>query len=820
MWHPFSLFFFLSLLLMASFSPFSWGQVKASTAAQAGLRKAAQAKVRSHNKDKRLGSGLGAAAAEGRAVTPLVKSIQVAGLKRIDVQTVKARISQAENSPLEGKKVRDDILSIMRLGYFTHVQVDLNSDGTLVYRVFEKPALVEIVFEGFSEVKEDDLKQASGMKPFEILDPSRVQTAAEKIQKFYEGKGYFLAQVNPRIEATANGDAAKVIFEIVEGEKVQIQEIKFLGNKDLSSDFLRSKLSTSEAGFFSFVSGSGSYKQEGVDRDLQIVKLIYMNEGYIQAKIERPHVYISPDKRYISITYRIEEGARYRVGEVDFSGDILFSFDELRQVVEMKDQEYFSYEVLQKDLMSLQAKYGDLGYAYVNVIPRTRINEKDRIVDLTFEMDKGPKVYFGRFTITGNTKTRDKVIRRELRIYEGELYNETARKRSFENVQRLGFFEDVQFKTSSDPEAPDVMNVEIAVKERNTGSINLGAGYGTVTGFTMQGSLNQINFLGKGQRLSASLNSSRIGSFYNVNFTEPNFDDTDYLLGFDLYQSAVDRFEYRDQRTGGAVRVGKRFSDYFNASLRYRLDDVKLTAYYDSNNNILTDLTIFPVDTATGILSSLTGSLEYDERDDRFMPSKGRYALASLEYAGVGGDLRFLKTNLSLRYFKKVIWDVVWRSNLTHGYLSSLDPERDPPFNERFLLGGPYSLRGYRFFRVGQPRFSSQLFTKYTSAPYYYSTELATRLATVPFGGLQQLLLQTELEFPMVKEAGIRGVVFFDVGQAEDQLDWNGFYSNWGLGFRWFSPIGPLRFEWGFPLRKNPASPDKVVFEFSIGSPF
>ncbi|MCS6838476.1 MAG: outer membrane protein assembly factor BamA [Bdellovibrionaceae bacterium] len=748
---------------------------------------------------------------------PSIRAIKVKGLRKIDEKMILDRLMTRVGDTLNLEQLRQDILVIYGTGYFDDVQAYLEEQAVLVIEVLEKPNLVEIQFVGNDEIKVEDLKENVPLKTFEILDYSKLQTAKDKLQKFYESKGYLLAKVDYEVEQIIPGETVRVIFKIQEGEKVKVKKIKFLGNKKLSEAFLKSKMATSEEGFFHFMSGSGSFKQEAYERDWQLLRLIYMNEGFMQAKIERPQIFVTPDKKHIYITFRIEEGERYRIGEIDFAGDLLFPREELDQIVEIKNQEFYSYEVMQKDLLALQAKYGDLGYAYANVFPRTRINEKEKIVDITFEFDKGNLVYFGKISITGNTRTRDRVIRRELRILEGELYNETNRRRSLENVQRLGFFEDVQFRTSSRQDDPDKMDVEIQVKERNTGTLQLSAGYGTVAGFTINGSVNQINFLGKGQRLGASLNSSRIGSFYNLNFTDPNYDDSNYLVGFDMYQSAIDRFEYREGRSGGAIRVGRQFSDYFSSFFKYELAKVEMGAYYDQNNNLMTDLTIFPIHEASGWQSSLSGTVEYDERDDRFMPSRGRYAMASVEYAGLGGDLKFTKTTATFRYFRKIFWEVVWRNNLTHGYVTG-HGGRDVPFNQRFLLGGPFSLRGYRFFRVGQRRYSEQLYNKYLQLGI--NPTRASELANVPFGGTQQLLLQTELEFPLIKEAGIRGAIFFDIGQAEDEIALSHFYSNFGFGFRWFSPLGPLRFEWGFPLRDNPLSPEKTIFEFTIGAPF
>jgi outer membrane protein insertion porin family len=460
-----------------------------------------------------------------------------------------------------------------------------------------------------------------------------------------------------------------------------------------------------------------------------------------------------------------------------------------------------------------------LGYAFANVIPRIKTYDTEKKVDITFEFDKGNKVYFGQINVIGNSKTRDKVIRRELKVTEGELYHETRRRESYENIQRLGFFDEVTFKTSTPQDKPDVLNIDIVVKERNTGTIQLGAGYGSATGFTLQGQVNQSNFLGKGQKLGASLNMNKIGSFYDLNFTEPYFYDTPWSLGFDLYQSTTNRDSYFENKTGGAFRLGHPLGENINGFIRYKNDVVKLKPETDSSGLDLTDRAVFPIETASGRTSSITGTVEFDRRDDRMSPSKGTYLSGSLEYAGLGGDIKYTKSILTARYFKKVVWDVVWRNNLSYGMLISNEPGKEPPFNERFLLGGAYTLRGFYYGKVAKRVFSQKTYDDIL-AKTQYSAQQARELAMRSFGGRQQLYYTSELEFPMIREAGIKGVVFYDIGQAEDVINPSGFYSDVGFGMRWFSPIGPLRFEWGFPIVRDPVYHEPMNFEFSIGSPF
>lgn len=760
------------------------------------------------------------AGAQDAALT--VHRISIEGQKKIEIDAIKLKIGIKEGQIFSPQQIRTDVQNLFGLGFFSDVEVLKEVKGDqidLVFRVKEKPTIVEIAYTGNAEVKEDDLKEQVSIKAFEILNYNKIREAQEKLQKYFEDKGFLLARIEPKVEDIVPGEKVKLTFRIEENEKVKVKKIRFLGNVKLKDSFLKNRMATQEGGFFSFMSGSGAYKQDAFDRDTQMLKYLYFNEGYVQVKVEKPQVYVTPDKKGIYVTIRVDEGEQFKVGDVDFSGDILFSREELHEFIKIDEKEVFSYETLQKDLSELQAKYGDLGYAFANVIPRTNIDEKNKKVHITFEFDKGNKVYFGSINIVGNSRTRDKVVRRELKIFEGELYSETRKRESLENIQRLGFFEDVNFKNSTPPDKPDQLNIDIVVKERHTGSVQLGAGYSSVEKFTLSGQVNESNFLGRGQRLGATLNHSSRGTYFNLNFTEPNYDDSDWLLGGDLYQSTTNREDFDQNITGGALRVGHPLGEYINGVLRYRYDRTKLTGKTDNTGQMVTDPVIFPLETASGITSSMTGSLEYDRRDDRFSPSKGLFLSTSLEKAGLGGDLKYIKSINTFRYFKKIFWDVVWRNNLVYGLIQS-QSDKAPPFNELFLLGGSFSLRGYPIYSVGRYVYSDKTRERLETEKKR-SHDDAVKMAYRPFGGQRELYYMTELEFPLIAEAGIKGAVFFDVGQAEDNLVNSKFFADVGFGFRWFSPIGPLRFEWGFPLNPDPTrNHPPMNFEFMIGQPF
>jgi outer membrane protein insertion porin family len=751
----------------------------------------------------------------GADTAGVIEKIVIKGNHKIEADAIRAKLTSKEGQPYSEEAIHQDVLDLFALGYFYDVQVD-RSDGprpTVTYTVVEKPSITEIKYEGNDELEDDELKEATGIKAYEILNMEKIREAVEKMEKLYEDKGFFLARVNARTEPTGEGDNVRLIFNIKENDKVRVKRISFIGNKKLGATKLKEAMITKEGGFFSFVSGSGSYKQEAFDRDVQMLNILYFNEGYVQVKIDRPQVYVTPDKKAIYISVRVEEGEQFKVGSVDFTGDLLFSRNELFESTHIQEQDIFRYQILQEDLRNLQAKYGDLGYAYANPIPRTRIREAEREVDITFEIDKGHKVYLGHINSVGNSKTRDKVIRRELRIVEGELYNETRKRESLENVKRLGYFEEVNFNTKAPKGHPEIMDIDIVVKERNTGTVQVGAGYSNYNGVVFNGQVNQINFLGRGQKLGVSIDLSKVESLYKASFTEPYFMDTEWLVGGDVYRSQRLLYDYTETKTGAAVKIGHPLAPYLDGSIRYKLDRTNLTL--DPTTG---DPDIFPVDTANGTTSSISFGLDYDKRDDRFTPSKGIFSSVSLEYAGLGGNLSYTKGYGTFRYYRKLFWDVVWRNNLTYGFISSNKAGKDVPFNELFLLGGANSLRGFDWFTVGRRKFSQVAYdrTSQTETDQQRHDE-----AMRPFGGTQEAYYNLEFQFPMITEAGINGVVFYDVGEAEDELEMTTLRQDVGFGFRWFSPIGPLRFEWGFPLQREAKYDEPPVnFEFAIGAPF
>lgn len=754
----------------------------------------------------------------------VISAIEITGQKKIEKEAILARLKSKIDEKFSEENIAEDIKILFKMGFFVQIEVSKSEqDGKTVleYNMVEKPTIAEITFEGNEDQKGDDLEEQLTIKQYEILNYDKIKESVLKLEKFYEEKGFYLVKIEPVVTDVKADEAVSLKFVITENDKVKVKKITFIGNKNLKENFLKDRLLTQEAGFFTGLSSSGAFKQEAFERDLQILKFKYWNLGYLQVKIDRPLVSVTPDKKSIYITYYIEEGQQYSVGEVDFTGDVIFEKSELLEVVKIKDNGIFSVEVMQADILNLQAKYGDLGYAFANVIPRYGFDDKERKVNLVFEFEKGNKVYFGEINVVNNSKTRDKVVRRELKIREGELYNETRKRLSQENVQRLGFFEEVNFKQIPTPENPDVYKIDVVIKERNTGQLQLTAGYGNVQGLSLGGSVQQNNFRGLGQTLGARIEATKNRQDYSISLTEPYFYDTKWSAGFNIfYIENKERINYDNRNTGVAVRFGHPiYGDDVRAYLRYSIDKSELFA------NQFTDPVLFPLDTARGITSAVTGTLEYDTRNDRFSPSKGILADISYEYAGLGGDLKYGLFRTQFRYYQNVFWDVVWRNNIAFSSLNGLDG-KEVPFTKRDPLGGAYTLRGFGSGTVGKRVFSQNRYDQIGTNdgnPFYAPTITdaeRVRRSTLIFGGTRNLYYQTEMQYPLIKEAGLNGVFFYDIGQSEDDLDSSKFVSDFGLGFRWMSPLGLLRFEWGWPLAVDDVDRDAVNFEFSIGPPF
>lgn len=770
-----------------------------------------------------------------RAAPGDVAAVRIEGNRRVEVDAIRAAISQKKDEPLDPKKVEADVRAIMKLGLFSDVVVEQEGPAAapvVVFRVTERPTVHEAKIVGNEELSKDDLKDTIELKAFSVLDLSAVQKDVKKIQEKYVEKGYYLAEVTSRIEDLPDNQV-DVAYVVSEKAKVQVKEIRFLGNANVPKEDLTPYMQTQEGGLLSFLNSSGTYKEDTFQHDLQGIQAVYLDKGYVNVKVGKPSVALSPDKRQLFITIPVEEGEQYSIGKISFSGQLLDREPALRRLLKTEPGDQFMRSKLMADLFAIGDVYKDLGHAYANVNPLTATDPKKRIVDITFDVQPGPKVRFERIEIVGNEKTREKVIRRELRIYEGELYSGTGLKASKQRVTALGFFETVEVTTKKGSSEDTIVAV-VEVKERATGTFQVGAGFSSYENFILTGQISQNNFFGWGQTLSLQVQWSSIRQLGQLQFVEPYFLDTSWTFAFDLYATEGFYQTFTRQALGGSMTWGYELTGLSRWwSFAKNLEDMRLFATYTNERVNVTSANSsirLANQFKSGSTSSARLSLQWDRRDNRLFPTNGFYLSTSAEAAppllapnAIFGDAvnLFTRYAVDVRAYKPLFWGLVARGKLTLGWIRNWDASHQVPISELFYVGGINSVRGYRFLSIAPSRRVGCS----GSDPSSPLCELAT-------GGDKQAILNLELEFPLLDKVGIRAVVFSDLGNAfapgafSDKAVPYSLYKSVGFGLRWFSPIGPLRFEWGIPLnrRKNESTgayiDQPVDFQFTIGNFF
>ena len=758
----------------------------------------------------------------------IITQVRIEGNRRVEPEVIKRALKNKVGQPFDPALTGADIQSLWSLGYFQDIQllVQRLSGGGIAYvvRVAERPSIREWRLQGNEELSKDDFKDSIDLKPYQILDLDAVRRNVKKIQEKYVEKGFFLAEVTYRIVPVQGTNQADVVFVINEHAKVMVKQVNLIGAEKLSADELKSQMITREGTFFGFLTGEGTFREEAFQRDLAVIEAAYYDRGFLNVKVEKPTVALSPDKRLIYITVKITEGEQYRISGIDFSGDLIVPKERLYAVLESRRGDYFSRAKVLKDDQSLADIYQDQGYAYANFNPETLVDPKERTVALDFRVEKGKLQTIDRIEITGNTKTRDKVIRRELRIYEGELFSGSGLRRSKERVTALGFFETVEITYKPGRDDSHVV-VTVEVKEKSTGSFQVGFGFSSVENFIFTAQVTQNNFLGWGQTVSLSAQLSSLRQLVQLSFYDPYFLDTDWIFSFDIYRTQIDQFDFTRQALGGSVGLGYHIWDDLIASVGYTREWVEAspggTGTGPNAGVINTNTTpLFGrFRTGTQITSAVRFSLAWDRRDNRLFPTKGFYQFASAEFAPdfLGGDLNYARYTLFSRFYFPLPLGAVFKTNLTLGYIANLDPNRRLPVSELYYLGGINTIRGYSLSSI-----SPTILVPVCNRP-------DCPVTTFVVGGNKQFVLNLELEFPIVPKVGVKGVVFVDAGNAfavdarffEDKqhsLPLGLFWST-GFGIRWFSPVGPLRFEWGIPLTRRPID-DPILFEFTIGNSF
>ena len=682
------------------------------------------------------------------------------------------------------------------MGYFTDVSIEVEEaeDGKVViFNVTEKPSIGNIVFRGNEEFDEDELKEETGVKRYAILNRAEVTQSVNRLREFYRQKGYYNIKIQETIEELPSNEVS-LIYEIEEGEKVYLEHIEFVGNDSIDSDDLRDIMETRERGFLSWFTKSGLLDKQMLEFDLHKIASYYHNHGYIKARTGEPKItYKEGDG--LTVTIEVIEGPQYGVDQVDVEGDIIGDKEELLAELKIKEEEHFNREVVRRDALSLQELYANKGYAYAEVDPSVVEDEETLTVDITYRITQGVKVWFERINITGNEVTRDKVIRRELKAIEGEVYSHEALKRGTKNLHRVGFFQEVEVQTEKGS-SEEQMVVNVNVKERPTGSFSIGAGYSSFDKTMGSIQIAEQNLFGYGQELKLAAKMGSRTQEFDIRFTEPWFLDRPIGAGVDLYKWEREYWDYTKDSLGGALRF--RFpigidEDFTRATVRYAYDDADVTEVDSDAATVIKDME------GRHVKSSITLGLHRDSRDRPFHTSEGSRSYITYEYAGLGGDSEFSKIEASTAWYFPCPWSTVFLIRGQWGYAKE-HATGSMPLYEKFYLGGIDNVRGFEYATISpkDPATGDRI------------------------GGEKMMAYSLEYRVPVVEEHGIVGLVFFDAGNVftkDESYSFGGIRKSAGGGIRWYSPVGPLRLEYGWNLdpQDDEASGN---WEFSIGGTF
>ncbi|MFH1887654.1 MAG: outer membrane protein assembly factor BamA [Pseudomonadota bacterium] len=723
-----------------------------------------------------------------------VTGIKVTGNNRIEADAIRRVIKTREGEMFSQEAVTRDIRAIFNMGYFEDIRVESEpapGGVALVYQIREKSTIRHIEFHGNRAFNSDEVRAALDFSRGSVVNAFKVAASVKKIEDLYREKSYHNVRVTYEI-VPGEENLADVVFNIEEGSKVRIREIRFVGNRAMPDKKFKKVMKSKKKGFWSWITQSGNLNREDLDQDALRISSFYQNNGYIDAKVSDPEVDIRADGIYV--VFKIEEGSQYKVGRVDVAGDQVKPREELLALLTIQPGEIFSREVVHRDQTRLTDLASNEGYAYAEVIPSTSRDKENLVVDITYTINKGLQVYFERVLITGNTRTRDKVIRRELPVQEKGLYSGSAMKRGVQNLTRLDYFEDIQVETLPGSE-PDQMVLKLNVKEKPTGAFTFGGGYSNIDNAFFMATVAQRNLFGRGQTLDLKGQIGGSSSQYSLSFTEPWFMDTRLTVGLDVYDQSKDYDTYDKNSRGGRIRMGYPILDYTGLYWSYGYD---ITNIRNINTDASDSIKDMEGDNAA---SKASLSLIRNTRNRFFNPSRGSYNRASMEYSGgaLGGDIAFVKYTGESGWYLPLFWGTVGFLHGEAGYVRGHSGGILPEY-ERFYLGGIDSLRGFEWRDL---------------------SPMDTDRALI--GGNKFVQFNVEFIFPIIESAGLVGLAFYDTGDEYDNhenVDFGALRESAGFGFRWYSPIGPIRLERGYILDPQGNEPTNGRWEFSMGAAF
>ena len=793
--------------------------------------------------------------AEKAEGSPIV-SIEISGNRRIANEDVTIYLREKVGQLFRMESVSSDVRALWDSGSFDDVEVDLerkDAGVTLRFLVRERPNIKAIEFSGNEELDNDKLTEVVEIKANTILSIPAVRRSVAKIKDAYSEKGFLLADVEFTIEPQRDNEVI-VKLKIAEHKPVTVRRVTFIGNESVSEDELRGAMQTGATTILSFGSG-GPYQQDVFERDVLLLNALYYDKGYMSVQIGTPRVMLTPDREGIEITLAIHEGPRYKIRQLkiyerDNDGkeiEPLGGRRALRDKLRAKSGDWFNRAELIKDLTAVRTLYRDAGFANVEAEPETELDPVKAEVDIIIPIRRGPPVHVERIEIKGNTKTRDRVLRREMEIQEGQLFSETGLDNSKRRITALGYFERVDVSTEQGSQ-PDKININFEVAERPTGTFQVGAGFSSVENFIATAQVQQANLFGNGQSLALSAQISALRQLVSIRFFEPYFLGSDWSFNSELFDQLYIFQAFSRRSVGASATFGYALiQPWLRLSMTATAEEdtvstTPVNTFFGTTPGYYSSFQRLPLANLfnDGRTISLRPTITYDTRNNRLFPSSGMFLQYSAELATqyLGSEIEFLRHRATGRFYYYLGGGsgapgtgFVLKLNTEFGLITSPSQQGVPIF-ARFFLGGILDVRGFNLRTIG-PRLPLNTSLDPNSPPIPNGAVIGGNLE-----GYENL----ELEFPIIDKVGIRGVVFYDMGNA-----WNTeqqfckttpapqfptvvspcfnasslaeLRTSLGFGIRWFSPLGPLRFEWGFPLA--PLAYEKpYVFEFTIGNFF
>ena len=712
----------------------------------------------------------------------IVKTITVEGAQRLEPDTVRSYIDLKPGDSYNREALDRALKALFATELFADVQIRDNS-GALVIQVKENPVINRIVLEGNKRLKEDKIKPEIRLAPRQIFSRSKVRADVARIIELYRRQGRFAATVEPKM-VMLDQNRVDVVFEITEGPKSKVRKINIIGNKKFSDGRLRGEMATKQSGITKIFSSGTSYDPDRLAYDQQKLRQFYLTNGYADFRVISAVAELTPDKHDFIITYVVEEGERYHFGDVNVESDIRdLKPETLRPLIKMRKGQWYNAKQVEDTVDTLSETAGLLGYAFADIQPQFDRDKDARTMSVTFKVADAPRVYVERIDINGNTHTKDKVARREFRLAEGDAFNSFKVKRSRDRIQSLGFFQDKLEIEQKRGSTPDKVILEANVEEKSTGELQVSAGYSSLERFIVSLGITEHNFMGKGQELRASVDYSKYSKSIELGFTEPYVFDKNIALGWDIFRRDYNSFNFtgngNDRRTtynqvttGFQLRLGVPLTEFTSLALRYGLsyDDVSLdkSTYFVDTNGDGTKDTCSPViagrylcDALGKRLTSSVGySFVFDNLNNRLHPTRGQRVVFSQDLAGLGGDVRYIKSTVEAHKYWGFGKGFVFSVNGEGGYIKGLG--QDVRLTDRFFLGEP-QIRGFDIRGIG-PRIKRTYLQDDLKTPLSNSNN---NISDDALGGRAYYLGRLELELPLGsggRELGLRPSIFMDAG--------------------------------------------------------